>query len=213
VSAWWLGELRGDSVHSRLQLLKIMFTSMYKDDLGIVFIVGDDPGPAGVELPDGFLEIDVRPEIRVPSSNVESWDEAACKDAFHVLAEITEQSLIERKSYQKFAVFLPSIKLTYEEFNTWRRQRGYPDRKFWRPRLKKSKPGRPAEYNWDGVKAQLRTYVSKDGPVQTQGELLQKCAEFACDLHPAKSTPNDKTIREAIKTHALDVAAGFAPGK
>src|SRR5262245_22167286 len=103
VSAWWLGELRGDSGHSRLQLLKIMFTSMCKDHLGIVFIVGDDPGPPRVELPDGYLKIDLRPQIRVPSSNVESWDEAACKDAFHALAEITEQSLIE--SYQEFAVF------------------------------------------------------------------------------------------------------------
>src|SRR5215471_1023257 len=52
VSAWWLGELRGDSVHSRLQLLKIMFTSKYRDDLGIVFIVGNDAVPPQVDLPD-----------------------------------------------------------------------------------------------------------------------------------------------------------------
>ena len=129
VSAWWLGEFRGDSIHSRLQLLKIMFSSKYRDDLGIAFIVGDDPGSPRVELPD---EIDLRPQIRVPSSNVESWDEAACKDAFHALAEKTEQSLI--KSYREFAVILPSIKLTYEEFNTWRAKRGYDEPKFWKPR-------------------------------------------------------------------------------
>jgi hypothetical protein len=109
-----------------------MFTSMYKDDLGLVFIVGDDPGPPRDDSPDEPLEIDVRPQFRVPSSNVESWDEAACKDAFHALAETTEQSLIE--SYQEFAVFLPSIKLTYEEFNTWRAKRGYDEPKFWKPR-------------------------------------------------------------------------------
>jgi hypothetical protein len=215
VSAWWLGELRGDSVHFRLQLLKIMFTSMHRDDLGIVFIVGDDAAPPPVDLqagsPDGSLEIDVRPQIRVPSSNVESWDEAACKDAFHALAEITEQSLIE--SYQEFAVFLPSTKLTYEEFNTWRTKRGYPKLKFWRLPLKKSKRGRPAEYNWVGVKERLRAYVSKYGAVRTGHELLQKCGDFACELHPKNSMPSDKTIREAIATHALAATAGLDPGK
>ena len=211
LSAWWLGELRGDSVHSRLQLLKMMFTSKYRDDLGIMFIVGDDADPPPVDLPDGSLEIDVRPEIRVPSSNIESWDEAACRDAFHALAELTERSSVE--SYREFAVLLPSIKLTYGEFNTWRRKRGYPKPKFWCSQLKKSKPGRPAEYNWDGVEALLRIYVSRYGPVQTLVELLQKCAEFACELHPAKSIPNDKTIRDAIETHGLAVAAGLSPGK
>jgi hypothetical protein len=209
VSAWWLGELRGDSKHSPLQLLKIMFTSMYRDDLGIVFIVGDDAGPQPVELPDGFLKLDVRPQIRVPSSGIDTWDEAACRNAFHALAEITEQSLIE--SYQELADFLPSIKLTYEEFNTWRRKRGYPKPKFWRPPVKKAKPGRPAEYNWEGVNARLRSYRSERGPVQTWEELLQKCADFASELHRANRTPDDKTIREAIETHALAAAAGFDP--
>jgi hypothetical protein len=90
VSAWWLGELRGDSVHSRLQLLKIMFNSMYRDHLGIIFIVGDDAGPLPVELPDG--SVDLRHQIRVPSDNTENWDEASCRNAFHALAEITERS-------------------------------------------------------------------------------------------------------------------------
>jgi hypothetical protein len=133
VSAWWLGEFRGDSIHSRLQLLKIMFSSKYRDDLGIVFIVGDDPGPPGVELPDKSLEIDLRPQIRVPSSDIDTWDEAACRDAFHALAGATKRSSIN--IYRGFAVFLASIKLTYEEFNTWRAKRGYDDElKFWKPR-------------------------------------------------------------------------------
>ena len=136
VGAWWLGEFRGDSIHSRLQLLKIMFTSKYRDDLGIVFIVGDDPGPAGVELPDGPLEIDVRPQIRVPSSDIDIWDEDASRDAFHdlaeVRAEVTKVSSID--SYREFAVSLASIKLTHEEFNTWCTKRGYDKPKFWKPR-------------------------------------------------------------------------------
>jgi hypothetical protein len=131
MSAWWLGELRGDSVNSRFELLKIMFTSMYRDDLGIVFIVGDDAAPPPVEWPDGTSTIDLRPQIRVPSSNTESWDEAACTNAFHALAEVaevTEKSSID--SYREFAILLPSIKLTYEEFNIWLRRRGY-STQFW----------------------------------------------------------------------------------
>lgn len=80
-------------------------------------------------------------------------------------------------------------------------------------RLKKPKRGRPAEYNWRGVKSRLAAYVSQHGPVRSSDELLQKCADFASELHPKSSTPSDKTIREAIKTHALDVAAGVVPGK
>ena len=132
VSAWWLGELRGDSVHSRLQLLKMMLTSKYRDDLGIIFIVGNDAGPPPVDLPDESLEIDLRPQIRVPSSNIESLDEAACRDAFHALAEITKTSSI--KSYWEFGVSLPSIKLTYEEFSTWCAKRSYDVPKFWKSR-------------------------------------------------------------------------------
>jgi hypothetical protein len=73
--------------------------------------------------------------------------------------------------------------------------------------------GRPAEYAWPAVKRQLTDYVSKHGPIQTRAGLLQKCADFATDLHPKRKTPDDKTIREAIKKHALDIAAGLTPGK
>ena len=81
-------------------------------------------------------------------------------------------------------------------------------------RLKKTKKrGRPAEYNWPGVgEALLKGYKSKHGPMKTADELLQKCADFAGDLHPRGKTPNDKTIREAIVTHALHVAAGCVWG-
>jgi hypothetical protein len=124
VSAWWLGELRGDSAHSRLEYLKSMFTSMYRDDR-IIFLVGDDACPPTFELPDGSLRIDLRPTIRVPSSNIESWDEIACRDAFQALAQISSiQSYL-------FAIGLTLIKLTYEEFNTWLQRRGYSAPTFW----------------------------------------------------------------------------------
>src|SRR5262245_58544407 len=99
VGAWWLGELRGNARHSRLQLLRMMFTSQYKDDLGIVFVVGDG---------EGSREDESRYEIVVPSSNTGNWDEAACNEAFERMAQITERSLFEKRrlfeSYQEFAI-------------------------------------------------------------------------------------------------------------
>src|SRR5262249_32358556 len=78
VSAWWLGELRGNSGPTRLQCLKNMFASMrHKKGLGIVFVVGDCAGPQPVELPDGSVKVPLRDPIRVPSDDTESWDEAA----------------------------------------------------------------------------------------------------------------------------------------
>ena len=160
VSAWWSGELRSDSVHSRLQLLKIMFTSKYRDDLGIVFIVGNDAGPPQVDLPDD----DLRPQIRVPSSNTESWDEAACRDAFYALAEVTKDSSINIYQrfhpiniYREFAVFLPSIKVTYEEFDTWLRSRGYSPPTFWHPDTADRHLGRVASQR------SIKTWQAKPG--------------------------------------------------
>jgi hypothetical protein len=136
VGAWWLGELRGNARHSRLQLLRMMFTSQYKDDLAIVFVVGDGEG----SREDESLEVDLRSEIVVPSSNTGHWDEAACNEAFERMAQITERSLFEKRrlfeSYQEFAIFLPSIELTFEEFTTWCSKRGYDEQKFWKPRAK-----------------------------------------------------------------------------
>jgi hypothetical protein len=211
VAAWWLGELRGNSRHSRLQLLKLMFRSTYKDDLGFVFVVGDAEGPPDVELPNGSLKVHLY-KIHVPPTNTDNWNEAACKEAFQELAQITKESLF--KQYREFAIFLPSIELTFEDFDAWRKKRGYEQPKFfWRPQLKSSKRGRPAEYNWPGVKTKLEAYVSKNGPVKTLGELIQKSADFAHELHPCKNTPNDATTRSAIKTYGLAAAARFDPGK
>jgi hypothetical protein len=138
-AAWWLGELRGDSVHSRLQLLQKMFVSMcHRDDLGIIFLVGDSAGPLPIQLPNGSVKVDVRQQIRVPSSNIESWDESTCRDAFQALAETHSLD-----SYPELAVGLAWISLSHEEFATWLTKRGYPEPKFWQPRLKNLKRWKP----------------------------------------------------------------------
>jgi hypothetical protein len=212
--AWWLGEIRGDSA-ARLELLKRMFQSMRdRNDLGIVFITGEDEGKSSIEeLSDGTVVVDVRHRVPLPSSDTNTWDEVNCKDAFLALAQTSSVG-----SYPEITPALAFIELSYDEFTGWRERRGYTKPKFWKPQsastpLKKAKRGRPADYNWEGVGAKLLSYVSQHGPVATGEELLQKCADFATDLHPKKRTPAEKTIREAIKTHALDSAAGRSSGE
>ncbi|HZC56145.1 MAG TPA: hypothetical protein VE396_08880 [Xanthobacteraceae bacterium] len=126
-SAWWLGEIRADSAMSRLQLLQDMFKSMHdRDDLGIVFVQGEDGGsPAITDLPDGCVVVDVRRRVNVPSGDATSWDEGACEIAFRTLAET---SSIER--YPEITPGLAFIELTHDEFDDWRRKRGYPKPSF-----------------------------------------------------------------------------------
>ena len=107
-----------------------MFTSMrHRDDLGIVFIAGDCAGPLPVELPDESLKVDLRHQIRVPSSNTESWDETACTNAFHTLAKTSS-----KESYPELTVGFTLIELSYEEFNPWCAKCDYDVPKFWKPR-------------------------------------------------------------------------------
>jgi hypothetical protein len=149
-----------------------MFTSKYRDDLGIVFIVGNDAGPPQVDLPDDEpRDIDLRPQIRVPSSNTESWDEAACRDAFHALAKVTKDSSINIyqgfhpiNTYREFAVFLPSIKVTCEEFDTWLRSRGYSLPTFWHPDTADRHLGRVASQR------SVKTWQPKPGKSLTASE-------------------------------------------
>jgi hypothetical protein len=82
--------------------------------------------------------------------------------------------------------------------------------------LRKSKRGRPPEYAWPAVKLRLDEYRANHGAIQTMVELIQKCADFASETHPTGRTPSDKTIREAIEAHGLDIAVGAdenPPGK
>jgi hypothetical protein len=214
VSAWWRGEIRAETRITRLELLKRMFERMHdRDRPAIVFVVGQDTNKSPTqELPDGSLLVDIRPRVPVPSRDASIWDEGACRDAFDAL---TQLSLCE--SYPEYMPGFASFKLRYDEFTGWLAERAYPKPKFWRPsatpRLKKPKSGRPAEYNWDGVKRQLVAYTTEHGPVQSFNELVHKCSDFATELHPKKKTPDDKTIRDAIKTHQLDAAARVVPGK
>ena len=83
--------------------------------------------------------------------------------------------------------------------------------KFW-PHLKKATRGRPLTYNWEGVKRRLVSYRQKNGDVQSRNELLHLCSEYATELNRERRTPDDATIRDAIRVHKLDRAAGLMPG-
>ena len=143
-AAWWLGKLRGDFVQTPLQLLKNMFPSMcHRDDLGIIFLVRNSAGPPPIELHDGSVTLDIRPEIRVPSGNIEDWNETSCRDAFQALAETRS---LDR--CPELADILSGVSLSYGEFTAWLEKRGFPRPTFWQPRWHppkkrwKAKPGK-----------------------------------------------------------------------
>jgi len=204
--AWWLGEIRGDSVKSRLDLLKLMFQAMHdRDDLGIIFVVEGVGEPRTEQLPDGSV-VDVRHRICLPSRDISTWNESSCEDAFQSLAQTSST-----ESYPEMTPGLAWIELTFEEFTDWLASQGYAKPKFWKPlfnQLKSANRGRPAEYNWIGVQQRLTAYARDNGPIQNSTELIQKCADFAAELHPNHKTPDDSTIRAAIQRYRLDTAVG-----
>jgi hypothetical protein len=171
-SAWWLGELHGHSGPTRLQRLKNMFTSMsHRDDLRIVFVVGDCAGPGAVELPDGSLQVDLRHQIRVPSNDTESWDEAACTDAFKALAKTSS-----KESYPDLTVGFTLTELSYQEFNAWRAKRGFSIPTFWLPegqaRRHHTSAASSAGSNDDAVapREKRKTWQAKPGEHLTASE-------------------------------------------
>jgi hypothetical protein len=140
-AAFWLGEVRGDFVQSRLQLLKEQFTLMRdRDDAGVIFLVGNSAGPPPIELPDRSVTVDLRQQIRVPSGNIDNWNETSCKNAFQALAETRSLD-----SYPELAAIFAGVSLSYEEFTAWLAKRGFDKPTFWGPQQPKKhwqvKPG------------------------------------------------------------------------
>ena len=205
-AAWWLGQIRGDSVKSRLDLLKHMLAMYDGDDARIVFLVENFDEPQPKQLPDGSVRVDVRHRIYLPSRDKNTWDESNCEDTFQSLAQTSST-----ESYPEMTPGLAWIELTFEEFTDWLASQGYAKPKFWKPlfnQLKSANRGRPAEYNWIGVQQRLTAYARDNGPIQNSTELIQKCADFAAELHPNHKTPDDSTIRAAIQRYRLDTAVG-----
>ncbi|UPT96131.1 hypothetical protein J4G48_0045060 [Bradyrhizobium barranii subsp. apii] len=126
-SAWWRGELRGNSWDSRLQLLKKMFEKREEPELrSVAFVSPSDAGPpTEVPLSDGSIAV-VRRIISVPNAS-EDWTEASCSEAFEALA-----SLPSEEYFPLFSYAICFIDLTYEEFFGWVRTRRFDLPTFWR---------------------------------------------------------------------------------
>jgi hypothetical protein len=143
-AAWWLGQIRGDSVKSRLDLLKHMLAMYDGDDARIVFLVENFDEPQPKQLPDGSVRVDVRHRIYLPSRDKNTWDESNCEDTFQSLAQTSST-----ESYPEMTPGLAWIELTFEEFTNWLLAEGYAKTKFWKPlpatnQLKRAKRGGPS---------------------------------------------------------------------
>jgi len=143
-AAWWLGQIRGDSVKSRLDLLKHMLAMYDGDDARIVFLVENFEEPQPKQLPDGSVRVDVRHRIYLPSRDKNTWDESNCEDTFQSLAQTSST-----ESYPEMTPGLAWIELTFEEFTNWLLAEGYAKTKFWKPlpatnQLKRAKRGGPS---------------------------------------------------------------------
>jgi hypothetical protein len=188
--AWWLGEIHGDERFDRLQLLKHMFKKTRSDDPGIVFIVcGETTPPEEKALPDGGVEVDLRPRVPLPSIDTNAWDTANCKEAFDALAGAlahASSQISSAKSYRLVAPILISIKLTRSEFIRWVKVNGYDEPSFWAA----GRRGRPA--------AGAGKRKSGTGKRPLVIEWLQK--RFGGEPVPEPShAPRKALIAEAIK--------------
>jgi hypothetical protein len=130
-SAWWLGEITGNSVLTRLQFLKKMFESRREPYMqSVVFASPNDAGPpTEIPLPDGGVV--VRPKIFVPDET-DDWTEDSCNDAFEALAGLPSQKYFPMLSYN-----ICFIDLTHEEFFSWVRNKVFNLPEFWKPRVVK----------------------------------------------------------------------------
>jgi hypothetical protein len=197
-SAWWLGEFRGDAIHSRLTLLRKMFKSMRnRDDLGIVFIIGDGSGPEQIDLPDGSVMVDVRHQVRVPHGNPETWTEESCSEAFRALADTSSA-----ESYPELGTHFGFIQLTYKVFRNWLAERGYDEPTFWQPQLnkvKKAKRGAKPQWDWEDIELFV-------------GQTLDTKGDFG-DLEVAtKGWQSFSDLYRAIEDYVETRRAGGGPG-
>jgi hypothetical protein len=125
-AAWWRGEIKGQSVITRLALLKSMFN--HDDAAGIVFFTEEDTPPLPyIELPDGELKVDLRPKIIVPSTDPDMWRRVACDKAFQALAKLPSFDHYPNRTIQ----FL-MMELTRDEFQRLLTALGIDLPEFWR---------------------------------------------------------------------------------
>lgn len=124
--AWWRGEVIGIAPVDRLECLKRLFKlSEQNKNLGVVFIAGNSKGPPEIkEFVSGDAVIDLRPRIRIPSTNIAKWNEKLCREAFDALGSSPE-------AMPDVIPALSAIKINRAEFKEWIAKRGYACPTFW----------------------------------------------------------------------------------
>jgi len=130
IRAWWRGEILGDAP-PRLEFLKKMFAKRSgKDELsGIVFNLEGEVGePTETELPDGCVDVDIRPRVPVPSRNTDGWNEAECDPAFQSLGS-EAVSCVEH--YDDWLPGFGWFNLSRNEFMKWVAVQRYSLPTFW----------------------------------------------------------------------------------
>jgi hypothetical protein len=204
-AAWWRGELVGESPRTRLQLLKIMFSSRESPSYqGIVFVAPNDPGrPVIAELEDGEVGVDVSPRINVPSE-ADDWTEDTCAAAFSQLAEAP--------SLQHFPIVSPvlaSIELTHEEFFQWIEARGFDAPKFWKrvsaadlSDYRTGAPGRPSSSQL--VEAELDRRISEGTRSSSVTEEAKLLADWLKKNYPKLPQMTPKTIPNKFRSKLRD---------
>ena len=132
-SAWWKGEIKGNSVLNRVQLLRKTFDARRESDMqSVVFVTPSDAGPPKeTPLAGGEFIVDIRPRISVPGET-DGWTENSCNDAFIALSELPSQDYFPPLSYS-----ICFIDVTHEEFFSWVRARGFNVPEFWKPSVVK----------------------------------------------------------------------------
>jgi hypothetical protein len=206
--AWWRGEIVGEGALSRLKLIQYLFKS--SNDFGIVFVVGDEPGPPETTvLPDGAVEIDLRPRINIPSSDTEAWNDTNCELAFQNLA--VTSSLVRDPVT---GPALSGIELSREGFTQWLARRGYPVPTFWgmiatpaevpapKAASPKGRPGRKPKFDWGKIEKFVFELLTKNGHWDDEPEDgwrsqrdLIAAVQQKCEPYYGEGKPDENTIK------------------
>jgi hypothetical protein len=202
-SAWWRGEIVGNSAKTRLQFLQTMFG--FRKNLGIAFVTPTEPGPPDfTELENGGVKVDISPRIIVPCET-EPWTDESCAIAFETLANSPS-----RENFPLLSISLHFIELTGEEFFGWIEKRGFDVPTFWKrdsaaivSAYQTASPGRPSSRQLVEAELDLRiANKSRCGNVTTEAESL---ADWLKLTHPKSPRMTGKTIlnrfRSKIREH------------
>ncbi|MCK1642476.1 hypothetical protein IVA95_34200 [Bradyrhizobium sp. 157] len=211
-SAWWLGEITGDSAGARLRYLgKIFEWQKLPGPQPVVFTTPSDEGSETPHrLANGEVVVDIRPRISVPRKK-NSWSEDSCRAAFTILATMPSYEY-----FPELSLGLLYIELTEEEFFGWIDKRGFDPPKFWKRTAavdvaqasdilinSQVAPTFPTTGRGAKTRAILRAYrsLSSNGMIH-EGTTSQRRNDLILDKLRSeghKPLPHERTIGRAIK--------------